>query len=134
MSAQVYSVPGQTKGRRNAFLVWKSIDLSYLLHLVVILTIIKVFIILFLLVRIGNILSQNKSVTSAFNWVSRCILFLAKLKGRGRPFLKGARSGSHIVKLPPRALGCHKRWKSLSFCKIWNNPTLPFFFIWSPYK
>ena len=30
MSAQVYSVPGQTKGRRKAFLEWKSIDLSFL--------------------------------------------------------------------------------------------------------
>ena len=28
MSAQVYSVPGQTEGRRKAFLEWKNIDLS----------------------------------------------------------------------------------------------------------
>ena len=33
MSAQVYSVPGQTEGRRKAFLEWKSIDLSYELYL-----------------------------------------------------------------------------------------------------
>ena len=33
MSAQVYSVPGQTEGRRKAFLEWKSIDLSYKLSL-----------------------------------------------------------------------------------------------------
>ena len=33
MSAQVYSVPGQTKGRRKAFLEWKSIDLSSKLSL-----------------------------------------------------------------------------------------------------
>ena len=33
MTAQVYSVHGQTEGRRKAFLEWKSIDLSYkLLH------------------------------------------------------------------------------------------------------
>ena len=31
---------------------------------------------------------QNKSVSSPFNWVFY-ILFFAKLKGRGRPFLKG---------------------------------------------
>ena len=33
-SSQVYSVPGQTEGRKKAFLEWKSIDLSikYLLH------------------------------------------------------------------------------------------------------
>ena len=29
MSAQVYSVPGQTEGRRKAFFGMKSIDLSY---------------------------------------------------------------------------------------------------------
>ena len=33
MSAQVCSVPGQTKGRRKVFLEWKSIDLSYKLSL-----------------------------------------------------------------------------------------------------
>ena len=34
---------------------------------------------------------QNKSLSSPFSWVSRYILFLAKLKGKGRPFLKVAR-------------------------------------------
>ena len=52
------------------------------------------FIILFLLVEIRNI--QNKSVSSPFNWVSRYILFLAILKGGGRPFLEGARSGTTL--------------------------------------
>ena len=33
MSAHVYSVPGQTEGRRKAFLEWKSIGLSYELSL-----------------------------------------------------------------------------------------------------
>ena len=33
MSAQLYYVPVQTKGRRKAFLKWKSIDLSYKLSL-----------------------------------------------------------------------------------------------------
>ena len=33
MSAQVYSVPGQTEGRRKAFLEWTSIDLSSKLSL-----------------------------------------------------------------------------------------------------
>ena len=57
MNAQVYSVLGQIEGRRKAFLEWKKIDLSYLLHRVeVMLTVTKVFIILFLLVGIGNIL------------------------------------------------------------------------------
>ena len=33
MSAQAYSVPGQTEERRKAFMEWKSIDLSYKLSL-----------------------------------------------------------------------------------------------------
>ena len=33
MSAQVYSVPGQTEGKRKAFLEWKNINLSYWLSL-----------------------------------------------------------------------------------------------------
>ena len=33
MSAQVYSIPDQTEGRRKVFLKWKSIDLSYELSL-----------------------------------------------------------------------------------------------------
>ena len=33
MSAQVYSVTGQTEGRRKVFLEWKSIDLSSKLSL-----------------------------------------------------------------------------------------------------
>ena len=138
MSAQVYSVPGQTEGRRKAFLEWKSIDLSYELSLTC----------------GGNVNYyksvhhpiptcenrehpgnfQNKSVSSAFNWVSRYILFLAKLKGQREAFLEGFKKEGHIVRLPPRALGCHKRWKSLSFCEIWNNPTPPLFFIRPPYK
>ena len=97
MSAQVYSVSGQTEGRRKAFLEWKSVDLPYELSLTC----------------GGNVNYyksvhhpiptcekrehpenfQNKSVSSAFNWVSRYIIFLAKLKGRRRTFLEGARRG-----------------------------------------
>ena len=59
MSAQVYSVPGQTEGRREAFLEWKSIDLSYELPLTCggIISIIKMFIIL------RNIYSPWKKTT-----------------------------------------------------------------------
>ena len=108
--------------------------LNYLLHMEVMLPIIKVFIILLLLCQWeqetpGSF--QNKSVNSPFNWVSRYILFLAKLKGKVQGWCK---MGDHLMRLPPRALGCHKRWKSLSFCEIWNNPTPPLFFIRPPYK
>ena len=36
-------------------------------------------------------------------------------------FWKDAKKGDHIVRLSPRVLDWYKRWKSLSFCKIWNN-------------
>ena len=91
MSALVHSIPGQTEGRRKAFLEWSS---SYKpLGEWVMLTIKKVFINLFLLQgkwkHQGNF--QYKSVISPFGWVGRYILFLPKLKGRGRPFLRGVR-------------------------------------------
>ena len=67
---------------------------------------------------------QNKSVTSPFNWLPRYILYLPKLKGRGRIFL-WLQDGDRIMRLPPRVLGCHKSWKGLFFCEIWYNPTGP---------
>ena len=75
---------------------------------------------------------ENKSVNSTlFNRVSRYILLLSKLKGKERPFLEGCK-GNPFVRLSPRALGCYKRLKSLSFCEIWNNPTPPLLFIRPP--
>ena len=96
MSAQFYSVPGQTEGRGKAFLEWESINLSNKS-----------------LTCEGNFNFyesvhhpvptrvnrrhpdnfQNKSVSSPFNWISMYILLFAKLKGRGWPFLKGGRRG-----------------------------------------
>ena len=73
MSVEVYSIPGQTgEGRRKAFLEWKSMDLSYKLSfawdwkdvgrgwVLVMLTILKVSIILFVLVGTGTILEIFK--------------------------------------------------------------------------
>ena len=65
--------------------------ISYL-HIGVRLNITKVSIILFLLClweqgAPGNF--QYKSVNSSFNWVSRYIPFLPKLKGKERSFLEG---------------------------------------------
>ena len=132
MSAQVYSFPDQTG--KEPFLEWKSIDLSSKLSFTC----------------GGNVnyyksvhhpvptrqnrehpgKFQNKSVSSLFNLVPRNILFLAKWKGRGRPFLKGARTGE-TLRLPPRALGCHKRWKFFSFVKL--EIILPLlYFLWDP--
>ena len=57
------------------------------------LTISKVFTILCLLCLCGNReypgSFQNKLVSSSFKWVPKYILFLAKLKGEGRPFWSG---------------------------------------------
>ena len=122
MSAWVYSVPRQTKGRRKVFLEWKSIDLSSKLSLIC----------------GGNVNYyksvhhpiptcenrehpgnfQNKSVSSAFNWVSRYILFLAKLKGRGRPFLEGARRGITLWDYPQEHLVVIRDEKVSPFVKF----------------
>ena len=47
---------------------------------------------------------ENKSVNYPFNLVSRYILFLSKLKGRGRPFLMGARKGTALWDYPKEYL------------------------------
>ena len=59
---------------------------------------------------------------------------LDQTEGERKTLFGGYKKGSHIVILPSRALACHKRWKSLSFGEIWNNPIPPFFFIRPPYK
>ena len=100
MSTQVYSVHGQTEGRTKALLEWKSIDLCYGLSLTGggNLTIIKVFIILFLLVRIRNILA-----------IILVYSLFGQSKGERKAFSEECKKGGHIMRLPLRALGCHKR-------------------------
>ena len=106
MSVQLYSDPDQTEGRRKAFLEQKSINLSYKLSLTWgdFLTIIKVFIILLLLVGIGNILAIfkiNQQVLLSIDClVSRYILLLSKLKQRRRLFLKGERREATLRDYP----------------------------------
>ena len=122
MSAQVYSVSGQTERRRKAFLEWKNIDLSYELSLTC----------------GGNVNYyksvhhpiptrenrehpgnfQNKSVSSAFNWVSRYILFLTKLKGRARSFLEGSREGATLWDYPQEHLVVIRDEKVSPFVKF----------------
>ena len=43
---------------------------------------------------------------------------LGQTLGEREAFFDGCKKRSHIVRLPRRALGCHKRWKSISF--LWN--------------
>ena len=45
-------------------------------------------------------------------------MLLGQTEGERKAFLGGSKKGSHFGKLPPRALGCHKRRKNLSFCEI----------------
>ena len=137
MNAQVYSVPGQTEGRRKAFLEWTSIDLSSKLSLTCGGNVIKVLIIIFLLFlwEKETTCQFSKQISKlSFQLSVQVYSLLGKTEGKMKAFFGGCKKGSHIVRLPPRALGCHKRWKSLSFCEIWNNPTPPLFFIRPPYK
>ena len=133
MSAQVYSAPGQTEGRTKIFLDWKSIGLSSKLPFTCVGNI-KYYKSVHHSIPtrgIGNILAifKKKSVSSHFSWVSRYIIFLTKLKRKGRPSLELWRVqewGGILWDYPRRAFRCHKRWKSLSFCELWNNLT-PFY-------
>ena len=87
-------------GTRKTFFEWKSIDLSYELSLTC-----GVNVNYYKSVHHpiptrenrehpGNF--QNKSVSSAFHWVSRYILFLAKLKKRGKTSLEGPRRAATL--------------------------------------
>ena len=62
------------------------------------------------------------------NRVSRYILILAKLKGRGRPFLKGAKREATLWHYPQEHLVVIRDEK-VSFCEIWDNPTPSLFLV-----
>ena len=62
------------------------------------------------------------------NRVSRYILILAKLNGRGRPFSKDAKRGATLWHyLQEHLVGI--RDEKVSFCEIWDNPTPPLFLV-----
>ena len=77
---------------------------------------------------------QNKSLSSAFNWVSRYILFLTKLKGRGRPFLKGAKRGVTLWDYSQEHLLVIRDQKVPHFMKFKIILPLFCFFFRLPYK
>ena len=56
---------------------------------------------------------QNKSISSPFKWVSRHVLLLSKMKGRGRSFFGRCKKGFHIVRLPQEHLVIIRNEKSL---------------------
>ena len=87
------------------------------------LIIIKVFIILFLLIlwEQGTPWKFPKQISKlSFQLSFQIYSLLAQTVGE-RTFLEGCKKGDHIVRLSPRVFDWYKRWKSLSFCKIWNN-------------
>ena len=61
---------------------------------------------------------QNKSLSSPFNWVYRYLLFLAKLKMRGMPFLEVARKGTALWDYPQEHLVVIKDEKVCPFGKF----------------
>ena len=137
MSIQVFSVPGQTEGKRKTFFKWKSMDLSYQISLTCGVNVNYYKSVDHSIPTCENRKHpdnfQNKSGSSAFIWGVQVYSLLGQTEGERKAFLGGSIKGGHIVILPPRVLGCYKRWKSLS-CEIWNNPTPPLFLIRPPYK
>ena len=85
----------------------------------VMLTIIKVFIILFVPVGIGNILRVSKQGSKLFFQMSFQVYSrLGQTERGGRPFLESQKRELSSIRLPPRALGKCKRWKNFSFWKF----------------
>ena len=106
--------------------------INYLLRMRVMSSITKVFIILLLLClwEQGTPRQFSKQIRKlSFQLSVQMYFLLYQTEGERNTFFGGCKKRDHIVRLSPRALGCHKRWKSLSFCEIWNNPTPPLFFI-----
>ena len=128
MSALVYSVPGQSEGRRNHFLEWASIDLflNYVNYYKSIHHPIPT-----LPVAIGNTQAMFKNQLALLS--IKCPGMVSSVKGRVKSFW-GYKKGGYIVRLSPREFSYHKKWKSISFREIWNNPTPPLLFVKPPYK
>ena len=123
MSAQVYSVPGKTEGRRKAFLEWTSIVLSSKLSLTCggNVNYYKMFIILFLLCLwgYGTPWQFSKQISKlSFQLLSSYVLLLTKLKGGGRLFLEGARWGVTLRDYLQEHLGVTRDEKPSPFVKF----------------
>ena len=85
------------------------------------LNIITVFIILFLLClwQQGTPWQFSKQISKlSFQLSVQIYSLLDQTEGERKAFSGGCKKGNHIARLSPRALGCHQRWKSLSFCEI----------------
>ena len=104
----------------------------------VVLTIIKVFIILFLLGlwKLGIPWQLSKQISWLFFQMSvRYILFLAKLKGKGRPFFRGCKKGGAHQEITPKSTWLLQKMKKVSpFAKFEIIPPLLCCLLDPPYK
>ena len=92
MSAQIYSVPDKTEGRSFWNGKAETCPINYFLHVRVMLTIIKMFNILFVLVGIGNILAIFKTNQQALFQLSvQVYSLLGQTKGERKAFILEAR-------------------------------------------
>ena len=71
-------------------------------------------------------LFSRQSSKLSFHLSTQVYYLLGQTEEERKAFFGGSNKGDCIVRLPPRALGCHKRWKGLFFCDIWSNPNPPF--------
>ena len=111
--------------------------LNHLLHMGVMLTIVKVFINLFLLClweqrTPWQFLKQISKLS--FQLSVQIYSLLGQTEWERNVFFGGCKKVDKIVRLSPTALSCQKWWKSLFFCEIWNTHTPLLFFIRPPYK
>ena len=138
MNVQVYSVPGQTEGRRRALLEWKKTDLPFKLS-----------------TTCGSNFTYYKIVhrpipTLSVGILNTMTIFIINLKAilsiecpgissswpnwRGRPFMECARMGLALWDYPRQYLVVIKDEKVCPFVKFRNNPTPPLLVIRPPYK
>ena len=137
MSAQVYSAPGQAEEWSKTFLEWKIIDLNPMNSLTC----------------GGNVNCyksvhhpvptrenrghagnfQNKSVSSAFNWVSRYILFLAKLKSTRREATLQDYLQEHLVVIRDEKVSPFVKFEIILplLCFLLDSPTNKHYGTWS---
>ena len=107
MAAQVCSVPGQTEGRRKAFLEWTTIDLSSKLYLTC-----KANVNYSKRVHHPNPtlpVGIRNTQKLSFQLSVQVFSLVGQSEGETKAFFEGWKKGEQIVRLPPRSLGSRRR-------------------------